>query len=104
MGPLVLLLGAVVACAVPDAMPRTLSVDRHAPDLFAALAAFLALRGTGLHVVKWGIVLGLLEDCASLDPLGTHAFVLGTTTFLFARRREDDPGVRGVALPLSVGV
>jgi rod shape-determining protein MreD len=102
MGLLLLVLGAIVAVAVPDAMPARFAIDRHAPDLFVALAAYLALRGTGLHVVKWAILLGLLKDCASLDPLGTHAFVLGTTALLFARSRGESPGVRGVSLALSV--
>ena len=104
MGVLVLLLWAVVACAVPDAMPARLSIDRHAPDLFVALAAYLAVRGRGLHVVQWGILLGALKDCASLDPLGTHAFVLGATTLLFARSRDDDdaPAPSGASLAVSV--
>lgn len=103
MGLLVLLVWAMLSVAVPDAMPARWGVDRHAPDLFVALAAYLALRGTGLHVVRWGIVLGLLKDCASLDALGTHAFVLGTTTFLFARTRDEGPGLSGLSLAVSVG-
>src|SRR5262249_27435233 len=78
-------------------------IDRHAPDLYVALAAYLALRARTISVVKWGILLGCLKDCASLDPLGTHAFVLGATTFLFARPRDEDtPVATGLAMVLSV--
>ena len=106
MGLLVLVLWAVVACALPDAMPARLAVDRHAPDLFVALAAYLAARGSGLHVVRWGILLGALKDCASLDPLGTHAFVLGATTLLFARSRDDDdqPAPSAPSIAISVAL
>jgi cell shape-determining protein MreD len=52
--------------------------------------------------VRWGILLGLLLDCTSLDPLGTHAFVLGAVTFLFCRRSGSSRGVTGALVPLTV--
>lgn len=104
MGLLVLLAWAVLAGAVPDLSVARLGLDRAPPDLWVAMATFLALKGSGYHVVKWGILLGLLADCASLDPLGTHAFVLGTVTFLFARRHGDVRGVTGALVPLSIAL
>lgn len=102
MGPLVLLALALLAAAVPDAAPHLWAIDRHAPDLFLALAAYLALRGRGYEAVPWAIGLGALKDCASLDPLGTHAFVLGTVAFLLSSGRERSGKVRGVTRALAV--
>ena len=85
MGLLVLYAIAVLACAVPDFAPAFLGVSRHPPDLFVAVAAYLGLRGHGAGALVGAVVLGCLRDFASLDPLGTHAFVLATVTFLFLR-------------------
>lgn len=104
MGLLVLLAWAVLAGAVPDLAITRLGLDRAPPDLYVAMATFLALKGSGYHVVKWGILLGLLADCASLDPLGTHAFVLGTVAFLFARRHGDARGVTGALVPVALAL
>lgn len=115
MGPLVLFAWSVVAAALRDAMPDRFGLAAHPPDLHVALAAWLALRAAGPRVVVWGIVLGLLVDCASLDPLGTHAFVLGTVTWLFSRRhdpldarsfdrRSAVRGPTGALLPLCVAL
>ncbi len=104
MGLLVLLAWAVLAGAVPDVVVPRLGAFGAPPDLYVALATFLALKGNGVHAVKWGILLGLLADCASLDPLGTHAFVLGSVAFLFARRHGDARPVGGVLVPLSVAL
>jgi rod shape-determining protein MreD len=88
VGALVLLLLTFAAVAVPDLAPRFLGLDRFPPDLLAALAVYLALRGRGEGVVLWGCLLGAAKDATSLDPLGTHAFVLGAVAWLFARDRE----------------
>jgi len=103
MGLLVLLALALLAAAVPDAAPHVLSIDRHPPDLFLALAAYLALRGRGYEAVPWAMALGALKDCASLDPLGTHAFVLGTVALLLSSGRERAGSVRGVTRAFAVG-
>lgn len=94
----------LLACAMPDLAPRTLSMDRHAPDLFVALVAYLALRSDGLDVVPWAIAIGVAQDCASLDPLGTHAFVLGFVGFVFARREgaSSRARVRGPGLGITI--
>lgn len=102
MGLVVVFAWAILSGALPDLAPTRFGLDRAPPDLYVALATYLALRGTGYHVVKWGILLGFLVDCASLDPLGTHAFVLGTVTFLFARSRGASRGATGALLPLAV--
>ena len=103
MGLLVLLALALLAAAVPDAAPHVLAIDRHPPDLFLALAAYLALRGRGYEAVPWAMALGALKDCASLDPLGTHAFVLGTVALLLSSGRERAGSVRGVTRAFAVG-
>ena len=64
----------------------------NSPDLWVATTAYLALRSRRFEAVKWAIALGLLRDCLSLDPLGTHAFVLGFVAWLFA----EGSGSRGV--------
>jgi rod shape-determining protein MreD len=84
-----LVLWVLLAAALPDMLPARLGLDRHAPDLWAALVIYLACRGRGYAAVGWGIVVGLLRDAQSLDPLGTHAFVLGLLGFLFAEGRSD---------------
>ena len=103
MGLLVLLALALLAAAVPDAAPHVLAIDRHPPDLFLALAAYLALRGRGYEAVPWAMALGALKDCASLDPLGSHAFVLGTVALLLSSGRERAGSVRGVTRAFAVG-
>lgn len=102
MGVAVLVLWAVLASALPDAMPARWSIDRHAPDLFVAFAVWLGVRGTGVHVVGWSVVLGLFADAASLDPLGTHAFTLGLVTMLCWRPRGDRRAKAGAGLAAAV--
>ena len=77
MGLIVLVFWLVLAAGLPDLLPRAFGLSAHAPDLWTALVVYLACRGRGYAAVGWGIVIGLLEDCHSLDPLGTHGFVLG---------------------------
>ena len=78
-----LFLFVLLASALPGVWPRALGLASYAPDLWVALVVYLALRGRGYLAVGWGIALGLLRDALSLDPLGTHAFVLGVTAFVF---------------------
>jgi rod shape-determining protein MreD len=96
VGALVLLLLTFLAAAVPDLAPRVMGLDRFPPDLLTALVVYLALRGRGDGVVLWGCLLGVAKDAVSLDPLGTHAFVLGAVAWAFARDRE-----RGAAAPVA---
>ena len=103
MGFLVLFALAVLACAVPDFAPAALGIHRHAPDLFAAVAVSLGLRGRGSGALAGAVVLGLLQDCASLDPLGTHAFVLGLVAFVFQRSDGGEP-MRGASRALLVAL
>ncbi len=85
MGFLVLFAVAVLACAVPDFAPAFLGISAHSPDLFVAVAAYLGLRGRGAGALAGAVVLGCLQDFTSLDPLGTHAFVLASVTFVYLR-------------------
>jgi rod shape-determining protein MreD len=87
VGLLFLGLIAVVAAALPDACPSFAGISSAPPDLFVAVVALLALRGSGPRAVPWAIALGIAKDAVSLDPLGTHAFVLGTTALLLGRDR-----------------
>ena len=75
------------AAALPGLCPPALDLARHPPDVWVALVVYLALRGRGYRAVGWGITLGALRDCFSLDPLGTHAFVLGLVAYLFSEGR-----------------
>jgi len=91
----------LLAQAVPDLCPDWMGLQRHAPDLWVVLVAYLAFRGRGYRAVGWGIGLGLVRDALSLDPLGTHAFILGTVAFLFcegSRRRGAIDGLLGLLL------
>jgi rod shape-determining protein MreD len=102
MGPAVLLLLAMLASAVPDLVPSTFGIAAHAPDLFAALAVFLALRADGFGAVPWAILLGVAKDASSLDPLGCHAFALGTTALILSRPRSS-PGATGASRAIAIG-
>jgi rod shape-determining protein MreD len=72
-------------------------MDQHAPDFWVAFVVYAACRGRGYAAVGWGIVIGLLRDAHSLDPLGTHGFVLGLLGFVFAEGRTDRGRVQGFA-------
>lgn len=89
MGVVVLVLWVVLAAGLPDQLPAAFGLARHAPDLWVLLVVYLACRGRGYAAVGWGIVVGLLRDAHSLDPLGTHGFVLGLVGLLFAEGRAD---------------
>lgn len=104
---LVLLLALMLlATAVPDLVPSVLSIDRHPPDLWAVMALYLAFRARGFRAVGWAVLLGLVRDGVSLDPFGTHGFVLGTVAYVFCEGRRDRGRIEGgtrVALT-AVGV
>jgi rod shape-determining protein MreD len=102
MGIAVLALLSWVAASVPDACPSWLGLSANPPDLFVALAAYLALRGQGTAAVKWGILLGAAKDCLSLDPLGSNAFVLGVVAQVFGRREGHAP-LDGLARAVATG-
>ena len=101
MGPAVLLLLAMLAAAVPDLVPNWLGVASSPPDLFAALAVFLALRADGYGAVPWAILLGLAEDASSLDPAGCHAFALGAAALALSRPRSS-PASTGAGRAFAV--
>jgi rod shape-determining protein MreD len=94
----------VLASAAPDLVPSGVVSDRHAPDLFLALAVYLPLRGRGFSAVGWAILLGFGKDLLSLDPLGTHAFVLGTVAWFVARGRGSGTGAAGITRLLGVAL
>ena len=85
----------LIAGALPGLWPDVLAISAHPPDPWVLLVAYLALRGRGFKAIGWGIGLGLVRDALSLDPLGTHAFVLGTTAFLFCEGRRHRSPVDG---------
>src|SRR5688572_3077758 len=97
MGWVVLVLWLVLAAGAPDLCPPAFGLDRHAPDLWVAFVVYAACRGRGYAAVGWGIVAVLLRDAHSLDPLGTHGFVLGLVGLLFAEGRTDRGRVQGLA-------
>ncbi len=104
---LVLLLGLMLlATALPDLVPSILSIDRHPPDLWAIAALYLAFRARGFRSVGWAIGIGLVRDCVSLDPFGTHGFVLGVVAYIVCEgqtsRGRIDGGMR--ALLTGAGV
>lgn len=101
MGWIVLVLWMVLAATVPDLCPRAWGLATHPPDLWLAFVVYAACRGRGYAAVGWGIVVGLLQDAQSLDPLGTHGFVLGLVGFLFAEGRTDRGTVAGVTRTVS---
>ena len=96
----------LLATAVPDLVPSVLAIDRHPPDLWAILALYLAFRARGFRCVGWAVLLGLVRDCVSLDPFGTHGFVLGTIAFIFCEGRKSRGRIEGGtrALLTFVGV
>lgn len=85
----------LLAAALPDLMPHALSIHRHPPDLWAVAVLYLAFRARGFRAVGWAIAIGAVRDCASLDPLGTHAFVLGCTAFFFCEGRSSRGRIAG---------
>lgn len=97
MGWLVIVAWMVLAAGLPDLLPPALGLSSHAPDLWVALVIYLACRGRGYAAVGWGMVIGLLRDAHSLDPLGTHGFVLGLVGFLFCEGRSDRGRLAGPA-------
>ncbi|MFV1959307.1 MAG: rod shape-determining protein MreD, partial [Planctomycetota bacterium] len=92
----------LLATTLPDLCPRTLSLASHPPDVWVAVVAYLALRGRGYRAVGWAIVLGFVRDALSLDPLGTHAFVLGAVALVFCEGRRHRGPMEGVLGTLVV--
>lgn len=95
MSFVLLLVLMLLATAVPDLVPTVLSIDRHPPDLWAVVALYLAFRARGFRAVGWAVLLGLVRDCVSLDPFGTHGFVLGTVAYVFCEGRRDRGRIEG---------
>lgn len=84
MGWVVLFLLVLLAAAVPDVCPDALGLSTYPPDVWVLVTLYLAFRTRAYQGVGWGIALGFVRDALSLDPLGTHAFVLGVVAFAFA--------------------
>jgi rod shape-determining protein MreD len=104
MALLALFVLVLAAATVPDVAPGTLGIDRNPPDLWVAVVAYLALRSRGFSSVRWAILLGLVRDATSLDPLGTHAFVLGFVAWLFAEGAGHRGRVDGLSRVLIAGL
>lgn len=85
----------LLATAVPDLVPTVLSIDRHPPDLWAITVLYLAFRARGFRAVGWAVMLGLVRDSVSLDPFGTHGFVLGTLAFVFCEGHRSRGRIEG---------
>jgi rod shape-determining protein MreD len=101
MGLLVLFALGILGCALPDMAPRALGLAAYPPDLFVAAAAYLGLRGKGGGAIFGAVLLGFLRDAASLDPVGTHASVLGVVAFVFLSPDRARPPV-GAARAIAV--
>ena len=97
MAPVALLLLVLLGAALPDLMPHALGLSTWPPDMFALLAMYLASRARAYAAVGWGITLGVLKDCLSLDPLGTHAYVLGFVAWLLAEGSRSRGRLDGIA-------
>ena len=96
MSLFVLFLLMVLAGFVPALCPSLFGIEAHPPDVWALIVLYIALRSPGYQGVGWGIVVGLVRDCVSLDPLGTNGFVLGMVAFLFAEGRHRRGRVDGL--------
>ncbi len=84
MGAVMLFMLLLLAAAIPDVAPSFLGLASYPPDVWLALTIYLAARAKGFRAVGWGITIGLIRDCLSLDPLGTNGFVLGAVALIFA--------------------
>ena len=104
MSLVILFLLMILATALPDLLPSFLSLQRHPPDLWALMVLYLAFRARGFKAVGWGILIGLVRDAVSLDPLGTHAFVLGTLAFIFCEGRRDRGRIDGLTPGVQTGL
>lgn len=104
MSLVVLFFLMVLAGSIPAFCPDMLGIQGHAPDLWVITVLYLALRAPGYQAVGWGILVGLVRDCVSLDPLGTNGFVLGLLAFFFAEGRHRRGRVDGVYRMTLVGV
>jgi rod shape-determining protein MreD len=92
------------ASALSGLWPDVLALRAYPPDPWVLLTAYLALRGRGFKAVGWAVALGAVRDALSLDPLGTHAFVLGAVAFAFCEgRRHRTPAQGPVRLLATFG-
>lgn len=91
----------LLAAALPGLLPDALSLSAYPPDPWLLLVVYLALRGRGYSAVGWAITLGLVRDALSLDPLGTHAFVLGFVAFVFCEGRQRRSPLTGASRLLA---
>ncbi|MFM8387181.1 MAG: rod shape-determining protein MreD [Planctomycetia bacterium] len=89
LGVIAVLGWLLLAAALPDLLPDRLGLVHAGPDLWVALVVYLACRGRGYAAVGWAVVVGVCRDVQSLDPLGTHAFVLGLVALVFAEGARD---------------
>lgn len=103
MSLVVLVMLMILASALPDLVPSVLSLPRHPPDLWALAALYLAFRARGFKAVGWAILIGLVRDSLSLDPLGTSAFVLGTIAFFFCEGRRQRGRIDGLSRVVLTG-
>ncbi len=97
MAILALLLLVLLGAALPDVVPHTLGLRSWPPDVFALVTIYIAGRGRAFRAVGWGIALGAVKDSLSLDPLGTHAFVLGFVAWLLAEGATNRGRLDGAA-------
>ncbi len=101
---MVLFVLMLLAAALPDLMPQVLSIHRHPPDLWAVAVLYIAFRARGFKAVGWAIGIGVARDCVSLDPLGTHAFVLGCLAFFFCEGRSSRGRLEGMSRAALTGL
>ncbi len=104
MSLVVLFVLMLLATALPDLMPEVLSIHRHPPDLWAVAVLYIAFRARGFRAVGWAIAIGAARDCVSLDPLGTHAFVLGCTAYFFCEGRASRGRIEGASRAALTGL
>ena len=87
----------LLAGVMPGLWPQALALPAYPPDPWLIFLGYVAMRGRGFTAVAWGILLGIVRDALSLDPLGTYAFVMGTTGFLFCEGRRHRAPIEGAA-------
>lgn len=104
MGWVALVLWMVLAAGLPDLLPQALGLSAHGPDLWVALVVYMACLGRGYAAVGPSILVGLLRDAQSLDPLGTHGFVLGMVSLFLCEGRGERGRLTGVARAACVAL
>ena len=104
MSLVILFVLMILATALPDLLPSFLSLHRHPPDIWALTVLYLAFRARGFKAVGWAVLIGLVRDAVSLDPLGTHGFVLGMLAFVFCEGRRQRGRIDGLGRVLLTGL